>query len=153
MNSREKSERKVAKENKLRQKKPWKGPQLLELRLRVPSDLAMICKLINVGPEAVIRDFISCLATENSRKKPEAVKAAVIDFFIKREYGNDQYTEEEIRQMFKELAKINDLWPEDANAKFINQHVYWRRRYWKYWFKKWYWKLRRKKSDETQPFQ
>lgn len=125
-------------------KKPWSGSQLLELRLRIPCDVVMMCHLTDIKPERVLRDFLSCLAVENDARNPAKAKQACIDFFISCDYG-EYYSEEERRQMFTELQRINDLWFEEAPPKFVNLHANWRRKYWKQWFKKWYRKVRRKK--------
>jgi hypothetical protein len=129
-------------------KKPWSGAQLLELRLRIPCDVVMMCNLMDIKPEHLLRDFLSCLAVENNERNPAKAKQACIDFFISYGYGSEYYSEEERRQMFTELQRINDLWFEEVPSKFIDLHANWRRKYWKQWFKKWYWKVRRKKVSE-----
>jgi hypothetical protein len=127
-------------------KKPWQGSQSLELRLRIPCDVVMLCKLMDTEPEILIKNFLSCLALEKDSKTPQLAKEACIEFFIRYGYGKEYYSEQEVRQMFKELGAVNDLWPEQAPPKFIEHHSNWRKKYWKQWFKKWFWKIRRKKS-------
>lgn len=126
-------------------KKPWEGSQSLEVRLRIPCDVVMMCKLANVKPENLLASFLSCLGVEKDSKNPHTAKDACIDFFIRYGYAKDYYSEEEIREMFKELAMINDLWPDTGSSKLIDVHSNWRKKYSKHWFKKWYWKVRRKK--------
>lgn len=139
----------MAKKKEIIPKKPWQGSQILELRLRVPTDVVMLCKLMNTNPDNLLTGFLSCLAVERNDKNPDAAKQDCIDFFIHYGFGKDFYSEQEIRAMFTELRQVNDLWPNGPTSlKFIDQHSYWRRRYWKYWFKKWYWKIRRRKVHQ-----
>lgn len=126
-------------------KKPWEGSQILEVRLRIPCDVVMMCKLADVQPENLLASFLGCLGVEKDSKNPQAAKDACIEFFIRYGFANDHYSEEEIREMFKELAMVNDLWPDTGSSKLIDVHSHWRKKYWKHWFKKWYWKARRKK--------
>jgi hypothetical protein len=123
--------------------KPWDGAQTLDVKLRIPCDVVMLCKLTNVSPEDLLSVFLSCLAVENDKKNSEAAKEASINFFIRSGYGKKYYSEEELREMFKQLAIINDLWPGNASSRFIDVHAHWRKKYWKQWFKSWYWKVRR----------
>lgn len=123
--------------------KPWRGSQSLELRLRIPCDVVMLCRLMDIEPERVIKDFLTGLALEKDAKIPESAKEACVEFFIKSGYANQYYSEEEVRQMFTELATVNTLWPDHASSKFIEHHSLWRKKYWKQWFKAWYRKIRR----------
>lgn len=106
----------------------------------------MMCKLMNIEPENLIGRFLSCLAMERDNLNAEAAKETCIDFFIRSNAAHQFYSEAEIRQMFRELKMINDLWPEDCSSKFLDTHVEWREKYSKYWFKNWKFKARRKKS-------
>ena len=128
-----------------KQKKPWHGSQSLDIRLRIPCDVLMLCKLADIKPEKLLSSFLSCLALEKDSKNPQAAKDASVEFFIRYGFGKDYYSEGELREMFNELAMVNNLWPDTASSKFIDHHSFWRKKYWKHWFKKWYWKVRRKK--------
>lgn len=138
----------MAKEKEVKPRKPWHGAQKFEGSLRIPCHIVMLCKLMNTHPSEILQGFLNCLAAEKNEKNPEAAKHATIDFFIHYGLGKGYYSEEEIRTMFSELKQVNDLWPEGpATSKFIDDHAYWRGRYWKHWFKKWYWKIRRRRVD------
>lgn len=134
-----------AKKRAPKPKKPWEGSQVLDFRLRIPCDVVMMCKLANVAPNDLLSSFLCCLGVEKDEKNPLAAKEACIDFFIRYGHGSDYYSEDEIRKMFKELAMVNDLWPDNGTMKFIDVHAHWRKKYSKNWFKKWYWKVRRRK--------
>lgn len=129
--------------------KPWHGSQSLELRLRIPCDVVMLCKLMDIEPEKVIKDFLAGLALEKDAKIPESAKEACVEFFIRSGYANRYYSEEEVKQMFNELKTVNALWPDHASSKFIDLHSFWRKKYWKQWFKTWYRKIRRKNDNHA----
>jgi hypothetical protein len=138
----------MAKKKETKPRKPWHGAKSEELRLRIPCQVIMLCQLMNICPDEILCGFLSCLAVEKNKKNPEVAKQAIIDFFIHYGFGKDYYSEEEIRKMFTELQRVNDLWPDEpATSKFIDHHAYWRGKYWKHWFKKWHWKIRRRKND------
>lgn len=138
----------MAKKKEVKPRKPWHGALSFEGRLRLPCHVVMLCKLMNTTPDDLLQGFLNCLAVEKDEKNPEAAKHATIDFFIRYGLGKEYYSEEEIRKMFTELQRVSDLWPEEpATSKFIDDHAYWRGRYWKHWYKKWYWKIRRRSVD------
>jgi hypothetical protein len=134
----------MRKEKEVKRNKPWRRADVAELKLRVPAEVLMLCKLMNTTPHEVVQAFLSCLAVEKDKKNPGEAKEASGNFFIRYGFGKDYYSEDEIRQMFSEIGKVNDLWPDGAPIKFIDEHAYWRRKYSKNWFKRWYWKIRRK---------
>lgn len=124
---------------------PWRGSQSIQLKIRIPCEIVMLCKLMDVSAGNILSALLSCLAVENFKNNPEAAKQHCIDFFIHYGFGSDYYTEEDIRTMFAELAKINDLFPDEkASDTFLDVHCDWREKYYEYWFNKWYWKTRRK---------
>ena len=115
------------------------------LRLILPWQFLFMCKLTDVTPDTVINQFMNDLGHENwKRRENDAIRQTLVDYFILSGYGQKWYTEQEIRQMFKELDAIGSLWPSDGGMKLIDRHAKWRNKYHDYWFKKWYRKLRRK---------
>jgi hypothetical protein len=134
----------MGKKKQIKNKKPWKGADVLQLNLRIPSEVVMLCKLMNTRPHDVVQAFLSCLAVEKDKDNPEEAKQACADFFIHYGFGNSYYSKDEIRQMFAELGKVNDLMPENPSMKFLDQHCSWERKYNKQWFKSWFWRIRRR---------
>jgi hypothetical protein len=132
-------------------KKPWEGSQVLDLRLRIPCDVVMMCKLANVKPDDLLSSFLSCLGVEKDDKNPQAAKDACIDFFVSYGHGIEYYSEKELRDMFQQMAMVNNLWPDNGSSKLIDVHAHWRKKYWKHLFKKWYWKVRRNKLSTKLP--
>ncbi|HSC36937.1 MAG TPA: hypothetical protein VLD19_03660, partial [Chitinophagaceae bacterium] len=79
-----------------------------------------------------------------NRATNEECRNTAVEYFIRCGYGQDFYTEQEMRQLLKDLDAIGSLWPNNAGRKLIDRHAKWRNKYQDYWFKKWYRKLRRK---------
>jgi hypothetical protein len=104
--------------------------------------------LSNEYPKFTHSGFLSCLAVEKDKKILRGAKQAIIDFFIHYGFGKAYYSEQEIRKMFTELQRVNDLWPDEpATSKFIDHHAYWRGKYWKHWFQKMALENKAKKND------
>ena len=115
------------------------------LRFVLPWPFLYICKLTEVTPDEVLDRFTHDLGQGSwKRRENDAVRQALVDYFIGCGYGQKWYTEPEIRQMFRELDAIGSLWPDDGGLKLIRRHAKWRNKYHDYWFKKWYRKTRRK---------
>jgi hypothetical protein len=119
--------------------------RIVELKLILPYQFLFICKLMEVPPRKLIRDFIdnlSCAAM--NREGRDKAKQKLVDYFIEHGYGRQHYTEESIRTIFKELDAIGMLWPEHGKPKLIDLTAKWRDKYHAYWFKKWYRMVKRK---------
>jgi hypothetical protein len=115
------------------------------LRLILPWQFLFMCKLTGVTPDEVLDRFMNDLGQESwKRRANDGVRQALVDYFVLCEYGQKWYSEQEIRQMFRELDAIGSLWPENAGMKLIRRHASWKQKYQDFWFKKWYRKLRRK---------
>lgn len=57
----------------------------------------------------------------------------------------DYYTEEDIRRILKEMESISGLFPiNSGKMKLIGLHSKWRKKYYKYWIRKWFFKVRRR---------
>jgi hypothetical protein len=126
-----------------KQKKPWEGTQIAELRLPIPGHCWMLCKILEIAPEQLIRDFLATLGAESYGRQGKA-RQLLEDYFIQCGYGQQYYTEADIRRMFEELKAIGTLWPQEASRKITERHTAWRNMYHRYWYRKWYYKNRRK---------
>lgn len=111
----------------------------------LPYSFLLIAKLVNEKPCNIVTDFMDNLSCGSwKREGRDKAKEKLVDYFIEHGYGQDYYTADDIRTMFKELNAIGMLWPDNGKPKWIDQHAKWRNKYYNYWFKKWYRKLRRK---------
>ena len=138
---------------KLRDKKPkpalkWQTGEyerLAEFKFPLPYQFLLLCKLMEITPAQVIKDFLDNLDCGSWKREGRAkVKEKSIEYFIEHGYGQHHYKIEEIREIFKEMDAIGMLFPKNGNMKIINQYARWREKYQVYWFKKWFRKPRRK---------
>lgn len=120
--------------------------QVQEIRFILPWQFLYVCKLTGVRPKEVLNQFMDDLGQESfTRSANPGVRQSPIEYFIQRGWGQDFYSETDLRKMFAELDAIGSLWPANADFKWVERHARWRNRYHRYWFKKWYYKIRRKK--------
>jgi hypothetical protein len=87
-------------------------------------------------------DNLSCGSWQ--REGRDDAKMFLQQYVTHMGYGINNYTKEDIEQMFKELDAIGMLWPDNAKNKFIEMHSEWRNKYYNWWFKKWNRKYHRK---------
>ena len=120
-----------------------RSERYLEYRAMMPWQFLLLCKLTNMKPQKVIYDFM-CNVGMEGYGLGEAQRAKAMEYFLSCGYGQDYYTEEDIRKLLKEMESISTLFPIDGKEKLIDLHSKWRKRYYKYWFRKWFMKIRRR---------
>ncbi len=104
----------------------------------MPYPFLLLCRTMNVTPENVIRDFLDNLSCGSwNRKGRELAKEKLVDYFIEHKYGQEYFSFEDIRKIFRELDAIGLLFPDGAREELIDLHVKWRDEYYNYWFEKW----------------
>ncbi len=129
----------------MKQKKQTVYSRIQQVRLDQPLQFMLLCKLVQVPPMKMLDDFMTSVGGDSFKRSPdEQCREKAIEYFIRCGYGQEHYTEQEIRQIFYELHAIGSLWPDTTKEKLMDRHAKWRKMYHKYWFKKWYKKLRRK---------
>ena len=112
----------------------------------LPYPFLLLCRLMEVTPEEVIRDFTDNLSCGSyKREGREEAKEHLVNYFIAHGYGRHHYSEEDIRQMFTEMDALGLLFPKNGKAKLIDLYAKWREGHQRYWFKKWFHKPRRKR--------
>jgi hypothetical protein len=133
-------------------RKKWKGPKsaykrIQEVKFVQPYQFMLLCKLMQVPPMQILHDFMTNVSGDNfNRAGEEGCRSKAVEYFIQCGYGQDFYTEQDIRQIVRELDAMGSLWPETGKTKIIQLHAKWSDKYQDdYWFKKWRNKLRRKK--------
>lgn len=128
---------------------PLYGSRKKEVSLLIPSNLRMLCAMLDVKPEKLLHDFMWTVSESHHKcTEPQRIKAK--DYFLECGYGQELYPKEDILQMFKELEAIRSLWIEIThnNRKAFDQHIRWQHMYIEYWFEKWFNKVRRKEGVE-----
>ncbi len=109
-------------------------------RFILPYQFLLLCKLMDITPEEMIRDFAGNLACENE-KGEEKANEHLVNYFIACGYGQHHYSEDDIREMFKEMDALGLLFPKTGKRKLVDLYTGWRKKHHGYWFKKWFRKL------------
>ena len=118
--------------------------------LSIPANFRMLCALFETSPEKILSDFMWNVSFMVSKGTDETRNAA-LKYFLVCGYGQNIYSEQEIRQIFQELDAKRLLWP-DRDEKMISKkqrelHYMWSNMYVQFWFEKWYRKNRREKEE------
>ena len=104
----------------------------------LPQQFLMLCKLADVSPQQVLSDFIDNLSNGSwKREGREKARHLLADYFIEHGYGKDNYSADELREMFTELDAMALLFPKNGNAGQLDAYSVWRTSHQQYWFDKW----------------
>jgi hypothetical protein len=110
----------------------------IQYNLHLPQSLQLVCKLVRVSPEKILKEFMEILAHQSiCFLKTERQQLLLVDYFIAMTHRQSNYAENDIRKMFSEAQAISDLWPSGADKKVIDMHRKWQDEYVKYWLEKW----------------
>jgi hypothetical protein len=123
------------------------GPyqSIFNQQFHLPQPLLFLCKLMDITPRELIVEFIDNICFGSwKREGQDKARSQLVEYFIEQGYGRKNYSEENIRTIFKELDAMGMLYPLDCKTKMLDLHVEWRGKYQKYWFKKWFNKNSRK---------
>ncbi len=108
------------------------------IRLELPFQFMLLCELLQIPPMKIIDQFMVDVSSDPfNRSIDDEQREKAVEYFIRGKYGQDKYTEEQVRQMFKELHAVGLLWPPLINDELLTVHANWRKIYLKYWVIKW----------------
>lgn len=128
---------------------PWQTGEyerLAEFKVHLPYQFLLLCKLTEVTPRKVLVDFMDNMDHGSwDREGRDKAKEHLVAYFLEMGYGQNQYTPDDLRELFKEMDAIGLLFPKEADMDIIDMHARWRDVYHNYWFEKWWGKMRRKK--------
>jgi hypothetical protein len=113
-------------------------------RMVLPLQFWLLCRLLKAPPREVIYQFMTNVGRDFEATNGE-LKNKAMEYFLESGYGQDQYTTQDICQMFLELDAIAGLWPVMGSIQVINKHAALRDSYLAMWEEKWHDKLRWKK--------
>lgn len=117
-----------------------------KIQLLVPSNLRMLCAILDVKVEKLLSDFMWMLSYSHHSSASDKQREIGMNFILTSKYGQPLYSKKQIKQMFLELKaerKIHDTIDgmdyQDMNLFSKNCNMYKR-----HWFKKWFEKNRHK---------
>ncbi len=109
-----------------------------EFRFILPYPFLLLCRLMDITPEDLVRDFTDNLACGSAKREGrDKAKEHLVNYFIEHGYGQHHYTEAEIRGIFREMDALGMLFPTGGKDKMIERYAKWRDEHQRYWFKKW----------------
>ena len=109
----------------------------------LPYPFLLLCRLMGVKPLEALTDFMDNLSCGSwKREGRDTEKEHLINYFIAHGYGQEHYTEANIRQIFKEMDAVGLLFPREGNDKMVYRYAKWRDKHQTWWFKKWFRKPR-----------
>ena len=99
-----------------------------EFRFILPYQFLLLCRLMDVTPQDVVRDFTDNLSCGSwKREGRDKAKEHLINYFVEHGYGQHHYNEDDIRKIFKEMDALGLLFPKDGNGKMVDLYA-WKRR-------------------------
>lgn len=116
-----------------------------EVRLVLPYQFLLLCRLVDKPPLELINDFMQNLSHGSfKRDGKDKSRKFLRKYFLEQGYGKGRYTDEEILMLFKEMDAMGLLYPENAPAKLSDLYSQWRTEHHHFWFNKWFGKNNRR---------
>ena len=132
------------KKNKNRIRKPvmkWQTGEFQRtqtIKFELPLQFLMLCKLVDMSPQELLADFMDNLSCGSwKREGREKARQLLVEYFIEHGYGKGLYSEEDLRNMFRELDAMAFLFPKDGHSQILDAYSAWRESHQLYWFNKW----------------
>ncbi|MGJ1411526.1 hypothetical protein ACR78Z_17825 [Sphingobacterium thalpophilum] len=117
-----------------------------EVNLDIPSNLRMLCAILDIKVEKLLNDFMWMLSYSHHNSATPKQRKIAKKFFLACKYGQPLYTKKQIKQMFDELKAdrkirktIDGMDHEDMKLFWKSNHMYMQ-----HWFKRWFEKNRHK---------
>jgi len=107
--------------------------------LILPEPFLMLCRLMDIPPRNMIIDFMDDMSCGScwQRERRDAAREHLIRYFIAHGYGQQHYTEAEIREMFSQMDTVGRLFPWGSGIQMIDRYCKWRKKQQRCWFKQW----------------
>ena len=97
----------MAKATNPNSKDPYAKKQTIEFEL--PDAFISLCKMLKVEPKKIFMELAQDIGGKVYITKSGYVLQDATDYFVSKDYGQDLYTEEHIREMIIELGFIRRL--------------------------------------------
>jgi DNA-binding Xre family transcriptional regulator len=111
-----------------------------DIKLLIPSNLRMLCAILEVKVEDLLYDFMWMLSYSAIEGATNKQRKAAKKFFLLCRYGQPQYSEKQIKQMFDELKAGRKIYDTIDGMEQDDMELFWRNNhmYWQHWFKRWF---------------
>src|SRR5690606_1746195 len=118
----------------------WRKVDLL-----IPSNFRMLCAILGVKMEDVLRDYMWMVSYAVSDGGTEKQRKAAKKFFLACQFGQPAYPKKDINAMFEELKAVRTTYNTTENMDWDDKELFWKNNhmYIEYWFKRWFEKNRR----------
>lgn len=119
-----------------------------EIKLNIPSNLRMLCAILDVQVETILKDLMWMLSYSHHDSATTKQRKVAKKFFIACKYGQPFYTKKQIKQMFMELKADREIYDTTDGMSQEDMELFWKNNhmYKQYWFKRWFEKNRRKED-------
>lgn len=116
-----------------------------EMKLFVPSNLRMLCAILDVKVEKLLNDFMWMLSYSHHISASETQRKIGMNFFLSSKYGQPLYSKKQIKQMFHELKAERKIHETIDGMDHEDMNLFWKSKnmYTQHWFKRWFEKNRR----------
>lgn len=114
--------------------------------LSVPSNFRMLCAILDVRLEDVLRNFMWMVSYSALKHATDKQRSAARKFFLLCKFGRPQYSKKQVNQMFSELKAIRKIYDTTDGMDKSDKELFWKNNhmYTEYWFKRWFEKNRRR---------
>jgi len=127
----------MAKEIKPKSKDPYAKKQTITFEL--PDAFILLCKMLQVAPQKIFTELAQDIGGKVYITKSGYVSQDATDYFVDKEFGQELYTEEHVREMIIELGFVRRL----IDSFMLGQDDYYggrgtlREKYFQVWKDRW----------------
>lgn len=111
-----------------------------EVKLNIPSNLRMLCAILEVEVEKLLNDFIWMLSYSHHNSATSKQRKIAKKFFLCCKFGQPFYSKKQIMQMFNELKSQRKIDETVGTIDYKDRELFWKNKhmYIQYWFKRWF---------------
>lgn len=85
---------------------------------------------MDITPAQVLTDFMNNLSCSNRKREGrDKAKEHLINYFMEHGYGQQLYSTEQIRNLFKKMDAVGLLWPGEQDVELMELYTEWREAY------------------------
>lgn len=125
---------------------PMYSSKVRKIKLPIPSNLRMLCAILDVKVERLLNDFMWMLSYSDHDSATTKQRELAKKFFLVCKYGQPLYVKKQVTQMFDELEATLQINETKDGMDCQDMELFWKNNhmYTQHWFKRWFEKNRRK---------